>query len=222
MTDYTAVVLDTETSAQENGDVLQLAYLPLDSNFNDAGEYKCTYHLPTKPIEWGAMAVHHLDEVHLKEVGALESRAVAPSAEYYIGHNIDFDVNALGGSPAKRICTLALARYHWQDTLGHSLGACTYRISKAAEARVLLRNAHDAVADVLLCYELFRYFVRVFDGKSLEGMWRLSEAARIPIIMPFGKHKGKRIADIDRGYKTWAFKQPDFDPYVLEAFRQTM
>ena len=222
MADYAAVVLDTETSAAENGDVLQLAYLPLGTDFSDAGEYKCTYHLPTKPIEWGAMAVHHLDEVHLKEVGALESRAVAPSADYYIGHNIDFDVNALGGSPAKRICTLALARYHWQDTLGHSLGACTYRISKAAEARVLLRNAHDAVADVLLCYELFRYFVRVFSLGSLESAWRLSEAARVPVIMPFGKHKGKRIADIDRGYKVWACKQPDFDPYVLEAFRQTM
>ena len=114
MADYAAVVLDTETSAAENGEVLQLAYLPLGADFSDAGEYKCTYRLPTKPIEWGAMAVHHLDEVHLEEVGALESRAVAPSAEYYIGHNIDFDVNALGGSPAKRICTLLCLYLYWQ------------------------------------------------------------------------------------------------------------
>ena len=34
MADYAAVVLDTETSAAENGEVLQLAYLPLGADLS--------------------------------------------------------------------------------------------------------------------------------------------------------------------------------------------
>jgi exodeoxyribonuclease X len=53
-----------------------------------------------------------------------------------------------------------------------------------------------------------------------ESLWRFSEDCRIPTRMTFGKHKGKLISEVDAGYVAWYRKQPDQDPYLLEAFRR--
>lgn len=219
------VILDTETTGKEEGaEVLQLAYVEIDDSLRETANACNTYHLPTKGIEWGALATHHLYPERLARQGATSERAVPPIADYYIGHNIDFDWKMLGSPPGvRRICTLALARYHWSDTQGHSLGACTYRISadfESTEAR--LRNAHNALADVSMCLDLLHYFSHHYNCKDLHSLWLLSEHARIPTVMPFGKHKGERIADVPRHYKLWALKQPDFDEYVLLAFRASL
>ena len=50
-----------------------------------------------------------------------------------------------------------------------------------------------------------------------EDIWQASELARIPTIMPFGKHKGTAIADIPADYKRWLLGQPDVDPYLRKA-----
>lgn len=219
------VVLDTETTGTgEDAQVIQLAYTELNSNLEQSGKTVCTYHLPTVAIEWGALATHHLSHEKLRALGASFDKPQPPVAAYYIGHNVDFDWKALGSPPdVRRICTLALARYFWPDTKGHTLGACTYRICTTfAEAEHNLASAHDAKTDIVLCYNLLLYFAAKASCKTLHDLWLLSETARIPTIMPFGKHKGERIADIPRAYKTWALKQTDFDEYVLIAFRQTM
>jgi uncharacterized protein (DUF3820 family) len=36
--------------------------------------------------------------------------------------------------------------------------------------------------------------------------------------MTFGKHKGKPIAEVDKGWVAWYRKQDDTDPYLLMAF----
>lgn len=52
-----------------------------------------------------------------------------------------------------------------------------------------------------------------------EALWVISEKARIPTIMPFGKHKGVAIKDVPADYKRWLMKQPDTDQYLLKAIQ---
>ena len=55
------------------------------------------------------------------------------------------------------------------------------------------------------------------DVKTIENLWLLSEEARIPSVMPFGKHKGLAIADIPNDYKRWLLNQDNVDPYLIQA-----
>ena len=49
------------------------------------------------------------------------------------------------------------------------------------------------------------------------NLYNISENARIPSLMNFGKHKGAAITDIPKDYKEWLLKQADLDPYLKKA-----
>ncbi|MFG8677603.1 putative quorum-sensing-regulated virulence factor [Pseudomonas aeruginosa] len=38
--------------------------------------------------------------------------------------------------------------------------------------------------------------------------------------MPYGKHKGTPINQVPNDYKAWLLRQPDVDPYLVQALRQ--
>jgi len=50
-------------------------------------------------------------------------------------------------------------------------------------------------------------------------LFLMSEQARIPKKMPFGKHKGTLIKDLPADYIAWYQKQADADPYILKAMK---
>jgi len=77
--------------------------------------------------------------------------------------------------------------------------------------------------DVVNCLTIFRHLTMRFEPAELsswETVWQLSEKARIPKVMMFGKHKGTAIKDIPGDYKSWLLKQPDVDPYLVKALRE--
>jgi len=51
----------------------------------------------------------------------------------------------------------------------------------------------------------------------MEQLWTLSEEARIPSVMPFGKHKGELITDVPMDYKRWLLNQDNIDSYLKSA-----
>jgi exodeoxyribonuclease X len=84
----------------------------------------------------------------------------------------------------------------------------------------LLLEAHSARQDVNNCLLLLDAILKkVGDPETWEAVWQLSEEARVPDVMPFGKHRGTRIADIPSDYKAWLLRQPDVDPYLVKALR---
>jgi exodeoxyribonuclease X len=90
------------------------------------------------------------------------------------------------------------------------------------KARELLKEAHSAKADVMNCMRILWRVLNVLEPEekeTWEALWRVSEIARIPTVMSFGKHKGMAIADIPADYKQWLLKQPDVDPYLMKALR---
>lgn len=55
---------------------------------------------------------------------------------------------------------------------------------------------------------------------SWEELWEISEDARIPKIIRFGKHTGSKIEDIPHDYKRWLLGQADIDPYLRKALEK--
>lgn len=219
---FEAILLDTETTTNKETperplEVVELAWMPLAA----PGGFRSLYK-PVMPCTWGATAVHHiLPQDLIDKRPSAQAPYDLPKAQYWIGHNIDFDWKALGQPPVKRICTLALSRSLWPEMDSHTLSAMVYFVLGAnAKTRDRLRNAHAALADCEFVAELLHAITAKTGVTSLEGMWELSEEARIPKIWTFGKFKDQPIAAADRGYAAWCNRQPDFDPYYLVALRR--
>ena len=50
--------------------------------------------------------------------------------------------------------------------------------------------------------------------RTPEELYTLSEEARIPKVMPFGKHKGIQFEELDKKYISWALDNLDVDDYL--------
>ena len=216
------LVIDTETTGREPPEVIELAYMNLD------GEGQVRRFKPSIPSAFGAKAVHHILDAELEGAPGSASACLPGACTYIIGHNIDYDWKALGQPPIKRICTLAIARTVWPQQDSHSLGACIYAHWPEAEARTLVKEAHGAWADAYMCMLLYKRLTAdylVSSGKSsltIQDIYSWSEACRIPSIISFGKHKGTPISSIPLDYRQWILRQPDMDPYLVKAVRESM
>lgn len=220
-----ALILDTETTdATDDRQLIEAAYMRVTLAPRNwyaiavSAPFVARYK-PTKPIAFGAMATHHILPEELEGCPPHDSFSLPPSAEYLIGHSIDFDWQTIG-SPAhiKRICTLAMARRLWPD-VSHTLSALMYMLSDDyAKTREELRNAHSAEADIDFCHRVLDAIIEKagpFD--SFEALWEFSEECRVPTTFTFGKHKGSAIADVPLDYVMWMLRQDDVDPYLRKA-----
>lgn len=218
-----AVIFDTETTGVLKKDlpppdVIELAWVELDPNFDRVENISCERFKPAQPIQLGALATHHILESDLTHCQP-SSEARIPQADYLVGHNVDFDWEVLGKPPGRRICTLALSRSLWPELDSHTQTAMFYQLhGKNTLSRDVVKNAHSALHDVAMCHQILKAIVEKLGVKTMEELWRTSEDARIPKVMTFGKHKGAKISDVDRGWVKWYRQQPDTDPYLLMAF----
>lgn len=224
MNDAQAAVVDTETTGLDAPQIIEFASAPVTAaagpkftiGIATAKRYK-----PTKPITLGAMATHHILPEELAHCPPVPESFILP--KFIIGHNVDYDWQALGSPDVKRIDTLALAREAWPRLDSYSLGVLTYHLYPGNEARDLLRSAHAAEADIFLCFRVFESaMLAIPDAASLSSwgdIWRLAEAARVPKVMSFGKHQGKPIKDVPRDYADWYRRQGTPDPYLIQAFK---
>ena len=222
-----AVVLDTETN-KINGYPIEISYSPCmfkdavlnvmhDQNFDE-------YFSCPEPISIGAMAVHHILETDLINKPSYETFRLPEGVTYIIGHNIDYDIQAIKlcdpSIDVKGICTLALARMVWPDLETHNLTSLYYMITEDKEkARRWLRNAHNAKWDIFFTGELLKVIVEKIAAKDMASLYLMSELARIPRVMAFGKHKGVAIKKLPCDYVTWLLRQDELDPYLRKALK---
>lgn len=128
----------------------------------------------------------------------------------------------IGEPEVKRICMLALSRMVWPGLDSHKQSAIMYHVARS-QARELLRAAHSAEADVMNCMRILYRVLNILEPEekaSWEALWQLSEIARIPTVMTFGKHKGMPIKDLPTDYKRWLLGQTELDPYLIKALRR--
>lgn len=241
------LIFDTETTGIDLPHVIELAYTePFGGPLDDSSiltTHSQRYWTP-KRIDYGAMATHHILPRELDGQPTWPgSWAPPPSTGYLVGHNVDFDWEAIGKPDLKRICTLALSRFCWPDVDSHRLDAMSYfhadNNGTGLEAmRELLKGSHSASVDVARTYDLMKA-IALFIGPEAhtwEGLWRASEKARVPLRMTFGKYgpyedwakthndgKGMFCSQVrhrDPGYYRWLLNSCDqvkTNPYLLKA-----
>ncbi len=215
----TAIIFDTETTGLNQPEAIETAWIRLadiDTLLNV--EQELSRWKPSKPIELGALATHHIQDKELDGFPPSSDFRLPPGVEYLIGHNIDYDWKVIGQPKVKRICTLALSRSLWPEADSHSQSAMLYLLEYKS-ARLLLQNAHSALIDVKNCAVILAHILRKISTPDWRTLWLASEAARIPATMPFGKHKGQPIVRLPVDYKRWLLGQPDIDPYLLQALK---
>lgn len=218
-----AIIFDTETTGLESNEVIELAYLPVSQTETKlnvlTSEGKLFRFKPKTKMQFGAMAVHHILPEDLEDE-LPSSEACIPDVTYMIGHNIDYDWKVMGKPQVKRIDTLAFCRKLWPECDSHTQSAMLYFLEGATDStRDRLKNAHNALADVIICKEILFHIIEKINVSSLEELWQESEKARIPDIMPFGKFKGEPISSVDRGWANWYSHQEDTDPYLIKALK---
>ncbi|MBU3577297.1 putative quorum-sensing-regulated virulence factor [Polynucleobacter sp. UK-Kesae-W10] len=212
-----AIIFDVEATDKNDAVIIEAASLDLTSlNPFEVGNPWVQRYNPGKPISLGALATHHILDEELVNCPASSSFRLPAGTKYLIGHNIDFDWLAIGKPEVKRICTLALARSLWPELDSHTQSALLYYFERDT-ARDQLRNAHSALADVWICSKIVGKIIDQLHPVSLDALWEMSEKARIPTIMPFGKHKGEPISQVPSDYKQWMLRQDNVSEYLRKA-----
>jgi len=214
-----AILIDTETNTKDDAEPIEVAWA--DWDFGPIGEVHLRLFKPRRPIEPGAALVHGILPCDLEGDG-IEPSNMAPAfprtADYWIAHNVDFDWEAMGSPPVKRICTLSLARSIWPDFGCHKLGAIIYELrGMTAETREMLSGIHGAGEDVKLLAFVLDAIVDELGVSTLDSLWDESELARIPKTISFGKHSGELIEDLPVSYVRWLLQQDWIDPYLRKA-----
>lgn len=212
-----AIIFDTETTGKVDPIIVEAAWLKLESisPFETSDSFNQRYN-PGKPIDFGALATHHILDEELIDCPPADSFELPEYTEYIIGHNIDYDWKVIGQPNIKRICTLALARKVWPQLDSHNQSALLYYLDRS-NAKEKLKNAHSALADVHICSEILKNVCIALNISNFDDLYKVSEYARIPTHMTFGKHKGVHIPDIPRDYKNWLLNQENIDPYLKKA-----
>ena len=219
-----ALILDTETH-DLNGYPIEIAYAPCSFEQGvlviNQGEVFDEYFSCPEPIALGALATHHILETDIAEKPSFDTFKMPQGVQYLIGHNIDYDITAIQKCQpdftVKGICTLALCRMVWPE-LPHTLSAMYYHVMDDLElARKHLRHAHNAKADIYFTGVILKTLVEQLGIKDMNSLNIMSETARIPKYITFGKHKGTAIKELDPSYVTWLLRQDDLDPYLRKA-----
>jgi len=212
-----AIIFDVEATDKNDAVIIEAASLDVTSlNPFEVGNPWVQRYNPGKPISLGALATHHIMDEELVNCPASSSFTLPAGTQYLIGHNIDFDWVAIGSPDVKRICTLALARSLWPDLDSHTQSALLYYFERDT-ARDQLRNAHSALADVWICSKIVGQIIDKLHPASLDALWEMSEKARIPTTMPYGKHKGELISQVPTDYKQWLLRQDNVSGYLRKA-----
>lgn len=236
---------DTETTSREpEREVIEAAWIRARETPDLAGpsdripallvgvdDRFCQRYRPARVSTLGSIAVHHILPHELVDCPPSATCKLPPDAEYIIGHNIDFDWEAIGKPNVKRIDTDAMARYVYPNLDSYSQSALLYHVlGTVANTRELLKNAHSALQDVENNVRLLDTILR--DAPKTIATWselhRYSEECRIPRVMPIGDKQGLKGMSLDDAYRTdpgfvnWCLRQSWIDPYFAKGLEQAI
>ncbi|MCK9272207.1 3'-5' exonuclease [Candidatus Gracilibacteria bacterium] len=226
--------IDTETTGiQEQDVIIQLGFInEIDSKI--VHEVNSFFNNGTVKISLISKATHGIMENDIKDFPIFSPQV----PEYklleqikddtiFVGHNVQFDIGMLtkvGLQINKFIDTLQITKHLLQDQEEEFEN--TYRLDVLKfyfmEKGITFPNlkAHDAMSDVLVMKQIFKYFFSLIKEKfslssDSEIITKMIELTNSPILLKkinFGKYKGTTFAEIaknDRNYLEWLGKNSD-------------
>ena len=164
---------------------------------------------PGMPIPAEASAVHHITDEMVAdkpsfEVIAQEFSAFCGPDAILVAHNNDgFDRHFIAAEYER--AGVELPNWHYFDTLKW---ARRYRPDLPRHALQFLREvfgfeantAHRALDDVMMLYQITCCMV---DDLTIQEAYQLLDSSFKVTHMPFGKHRGKPLDEVDKGYLEW-------------------
>lgn len=204
------IFLDTETTALNEGRLVQLAY-------SDAKLMHTFYCKPPVPIEVEAMATHHITEEMVEHTLAFRDNPdftiIKDKIEgsIVVAHNALFDIGVLnreGIFPDTYIDTKRVAIHLFPSAPNYKLQVLRYWFKIKMESA-----AHSADGDVRVLEAVFEKLLEKMretnDHDPIGEMLALTKTPVLMTTMPFGKYSGKLFSDIhreDRSYFSWLSK----------------
>jgi exodeoxyribonuclease X len=215
-----AVIVDTEVSGLVGKEPIEVAWMVYGPGCVN-GVATGSRFRPEGKLEAGSVLIHGILPSDLESSPpSKDARGFVPAAEYWIGHNIDFDWEVLGKPEVKRICTLALTKALFPGFGSYRLGALYYeRYGISEKSRLAVRTSeHAAGGDVILVAHILDWIAEAHGISDPAALWKKSEESRVPVFMPFGKHKGQKIAELPDHYRKWCLGNlTDIDEYLRKA-----
>lgn len=213
------MIADTETTGVTLRDrMVELAWVTIDEDLQVLDRVHSLID-PEIPIPPGASGVHGITDADVS--------GAPTAAEFFqyiygsritgdvvlIGHNVAFDKKFLApyiDHVAGEICTLRLSRVAFPDAPDKKLSTLMYYLG------LTRGDKHRAAGDVETTLDLLRKIVEKL-GKTLPELV-VESAKPIPVTsLPFGKYKGKPLAEVPRSYFKWLLEQDNVDPDVRAA-----
>ncbi|MGD8162453.1 exodeoxyribonuclease X [Pantoea sp. FN0307] len=213
-------VIDTETCGLQGGIVEIASVDVIDGQIvNPMSDLV----RPDRPISRQAMAVHRISEAMVADkppIEALISRY--RGSAYYVAHNASFDRRMLPEMHGEWICTMKLARQLWPGlTYGNQALRQHLRLDVTPPADL---HAHRALYD---CYVTAALLIRIMETSGWDAAHmatRMQQTAAEVDVMPFGKYRGRPVADVakrDPGYLRWMLEAiPDLKPALRNALQK--
>lgn len=230
------VVFDTETTSKDfkEAEVVEFCF----GGYQDQkwqAQFS-SFYLPSEPIKPEVSAITHITNKHV--AGAkpfIEDRdAIVELFQgegvIAVAHNIFYDAQVLKRYEIEvptQVCTMKMARKLFGEdptVTEFNLSYLRYRFELEVPEDVI---PHRAEADVIVTSLLFEYLVDVAieRGELIQGdlTKSLIDWINEPVyitVMPFGKHKGKKMTEVPLSYWQWALEnfdslqedKPEYDP----------
>jgi len=237
MTDYItklleeALVVDTETTSLDfrEAEVIQYAsedaLSVLKTIADEEYDVSADFYKPVKPISAKISSITTItnrmvaDSIDFKET-LPDVQAEFDRFPYMVAHNAYYDDRIFtehGLNTPTNICTLRLSRKLLADDPNieeHTLSYLRYALDLAIPDDI---PAHLADADVMVTALLLAHLIELAIEQDIIGLdsdigEQLITYLAAPVvikIMPFGKHKGKKLTEVPISYWQWAMDKMD-------------
>ena len=220
------IFFDTETTGNTDDD--RLCQLAIKERGVAEPIVNATYKPPV-PISIESMAIHHITQKMVQGRPAFvdapeyaQIKALFESSDVLaVAHNAAFDLGMLareGVVPRAVVCTYKVANELDPNDLieNYRLQYLRYLLDLDVEA-----VAHDAWGDTVVLEALFERLLQKMikqlggEDAALREMIAISSRPLLFTTIRFGKHKGKKIAEVlqtDRSYLEWLLKSKRENP----------
>ncbi len=216
------IFLDTETThLGPDARMIQLAY----KSAVDGAEVNEYFKAPV-PVDFGAMAIHHITNEMIADKPAFEGSVYQQTLidllkeNVLVAHNAEFDIMVLkneGVETLNYIDTLRVSR-HIITSPQHKLQYLRYMLGINVEGM-----AHDAWGDIVVLEALYRKMEEIVKEKfsvseEPDIIEKMVYLTNLPVLMDefkFGKYKGKTFKEVavtDKGYLQWLYDSETSKP----------
>lgn len=211
------VLGDTETTGVSATDkVCEVAWRHIDADGNTISE-GCSLINPGIPIHYAASAVNGINDAMVADAPSLDDymeaagQPLAGDDVIFIAHNAAFDHRFLKqymSEGAQILCTLKCARVLFPEAANHKQGTLAAMLG----IEVAREKAHSADGDLDVLAQLLQRLTEKAET-TIEGLLEVQNRPRQILVMPFGKHKGTKLADLPSPYIHWLLnKAENLDP----------